>query len=140
MVKFFSRNSILRLHGDEPDLSIGSLLTLVTNLRQCPSYQIDRNHAHCGLRIRLIPLLDLLESALHSSKWLGICLECWRDRRREYAWSDAKGPLLWTRRMLFTGSKRKDIFGSSHGHASVKEHLPSRDMFLAVERDWTMRE
>ncbi|POS84047.1 hypothetical protein EPUL_001983 [Erysiphe pulchra] len=77
MVKFLSRKSLLFLISFQPTVSedysesfnwpeayTGDIDTLIAILRQCPSYQLDENHNHCGLRSRLLPALDYIKICL----------------------------------------------------------------------------
>jgi len=144
MVRFFIRLGTLRLQGtiydsEIPQAYAGDIDRLIDTLRQCPSYQIDRNHAHCGLRSRLIPLLDLIQNHLSldaGSLDVGICADCWQNHRAEYSWSEAKRPLLWTRSNL----TRRKMQGEAQGSLCLARHHSVRDMFTAVERDWTAKD
>lgn len=129
MVRFYTRIGTLQFKGALIDSSEpappweGDALIALDSLRQVPEYQIDRFHSHCGIRTRLIPLLDLLQECLHS---VGICSECWNTDRVDYAWIEAKKPLLWKR-----SNFRLRAQGCSGKHAGLKE------MFMAGERDWS---
>lgn len=144
MVRFFIRLGTLRLQGmiydsETSQAYAGDIDRLIDTLRQCPSYQVDRNHAHCGLRTRLIPLLDLIQNHLSldaGSLDVGICADCWQNHRAEYAWSEAKRPLMWTRSDL----SRRRIQGDTQGSLCLARHHNVRDMFAAFERDWTARD
>jgi len=61
---------------------------LLALLRQCPAYQIDKNHTNCGLRTRILPLLDYVQAML-SSTVVGIPLAGWRKDRHETSWASA---------------------------------------------------
>ena len=129
MVRFFTRVGTLAFHGalldTKSDVSApfsGDVNFLLDTLRQVPEYQIDRNHAHCGIRTRLIPLLDLLHECLQH---VGVCPACWSSNRVQHAWLDAKRPLKWKR-----GYDRLRTQCDGCGHADL------RAMFIASERDW----
>jgi len=75
MVKFLARKSLLFLipfqavNSDDPDYVwpeaySGDIEYLVGLLRQCPAYQIDANHGHCGLRTKILPALDFIKSSI----------------------------------------------------------------------------
>ncbi|KAK3072984.1 hypothetical protein LTR53_005845 [Teratosphaeriaceae sp. CCFEE 6253] len=128
MVRFFTRAGTLRLQGglfdgtDSPEPFAGDLNLALETLRQVPEYQIDKHHSHCGIRTRLIPLLDLVaECLLH----IGICSECWTSARQEHAWTEAKRPLSW---------KRQSFAFRVQGHGNG--HTDLRAMFMAADRDW----
>jgi hypothetical protein len=150
MVRFFHKIDTVRLQGKiydntEPTYYLGDIDRLLISLRQCSNYQIDNNHAHCGLRSRLLPLLDLVQNQLGldtGSLDIGICSECWNHRRAEYAWRLAKRPVLWTHprslagnRTLANGFQRKGHQRTPSG--CLRKHVTVRDLFMAVEKDWT---
>jgi hypothetical protein len=150
MVRFFHKIDTVRLQGKiydntEPTYYLGDIDRLLISLRQCSNYQIDNNHAHCGLRSRLLPLLDLVQNQLGldtGSLDIGICSECWNDRRAEYAWRLAKRPVLWAHprslagnRTLANGFQRKGHQRTPSG--CLRKHVTVRDLFMAVEKDWT---
>ncbi|KAN0098524.1 hypothetical protein V8E51_014187 [Hyaloscypha variabilis] len=69
MVKFLTKKGLLSLIPFQsvppedseyiwPEAYSGDVDYLINMLRQCPSYQIDHNHGHCGLRTKLLPALD----------------------------------------------------------------------------------
>lgn len=128
MVRFFTRMGTLHLQGaildaaDPPVPYEGDLYGLLDKLRQVPEYQIDRNHTHCGIRTRLVPLLDTLQECL---QFVGICPDCWAEDRTQCAWMEAKRPLLWKRQNL-------RMIGQGHGN----KHADLRALFTATERDW----
>lgn len=150
MIRFFTKIDTLRMQGKiydntEPTYYQGDIERLLSTLRQTSSYQIDSNHAHCGLRVRLMPLLDMLQDQLSLSSGnsdIAICGECWTDHRSEYAWSLAKRPVLWTvprhlpaPRTAATNGVVKRQQGVPGG--CLGRHLVVRDMFMAVEKNWT---
>lgn len=153
MVRFFARQGTLRLQGtiydpSEPTHYSGDIDRLIESLRQCPAYQVDRNHSHCGLRVRLIPLLDLIQNQLNSdagSLDIGICAECWSQHRLSCAWSSSKRPVLWTQSRSLTGNRNLASAFTKKSHqrtpsSCLARHIAVRDMFMAVERDWTARD
>ncbi|OBT57193.1 hypothetical protein VE04_02390, partial [Pseudogymnoascus sp. 24MN13] len=86
MVKFFVNKGIFAFTSpllvneeDYPEPYDGDIENLITALRQCPSYQYDKNHAHCGLRTRLIPALDFIQAMLASG--VGIDRGNWKAER-----------------------------------------------------------
>ncbi|KAF2683753.1 hypothetical protein K458DRAFT_304419 [Lentithecium fluviatile CBS 122367] len=152
MVRFFVKLSTLRFQGTiydntEPTYYSGDVGRLLESLRQCSSYQIDQNHSHCGLRTRLMPLIDLIQNQLSldtGSLDIGICSECWNNHRALYAWGLAKRPALWAHPKSLTGSRalaapyiKRHQRRPSH---CLKRHVVVRDMFMAAERDWTARD
>jgi hypothetical protein len=131
MVRFFTRTGLLKLSGsvfdasESPEPFSGDISALMETLRQVPEYQIDRNHSHCGIRTRILPLLDLLaESLLH----VGICPQCWSEDRNQTLWMNALRPEIW----------RRQVFGlRAQVQTHQNRHAGLRDMFTATERDWS---
>ncbi|KAI1322704.1 hypothetical protein F5Y16DRAFT_415588 [Xylariaceae sp. FL0255] len=70
-----------------PDTSRLPIESILATLRQCPSYQIDKNHTNCGLRTRLLPILDFLQ-ALLSANSVPLTRAQWKDTsgRTAHAW------------------------------------------------------
>ena len=143
MIRFFDKIGTLSLAGTILPLSYsdeapeqqqqpyhGDIIHLLDSMRQCPEYQIDKNHSHCGLRTRLMPLLDLVE---HSLTEIGICASCWRDARPEYAWGHSKRPLIWRFGPDVMG---RGGAGARRSLAHPVRHQEVRDMFTAQERLW----
>ena len=142
MIKFFTRVKTLRLQGlifDDNEIVPFSedIERLIGTFRQCPAYQITSFHAHCGLRARLIPILDFIQSLLGSdagSLSVGICADCWQNHRVDYAWYSAKRPISWS----FSNSPRLDFSVSiwSIKNKCLAKHLAVREIFMANERYW----
>ncbi|KAF2219060.1 hypothetical protein BDZ85DRAFT_269276 [Elsinoe ampelina] len=131
-VKFFSRSGTFSLSGsllpdDDATPWEGDLLEILEKWKMCPEYQIDSNHHHCGIRTRLLPILERMERAIED---VGVCGDCWRDHRDEYAWGRAKGPLIWRRDEPARGT------GLGLDRRCLNRHLALRDMCLAKDRVW----
>ena len=128
MVRFFTRIGTLQFQGTivdsnaPPTAYAADLNVLLDTLRQVPEYQIDKFHTHCGIRTRIIPLLDFLQEAI---QFVWICPDCWQQDRLEYAWIANKRPLLW---------KKKDFRWNAQGHSN--RHADIRALFTATEKDW----
>jgi hypothetical protein len=148
MVRFFTRLGTLRLQGTiydntEPTYHTGDIERLLESLRQCSSYQVDRNHAHCGLRTRLLPLLDLIQNQLcldTTSLDVGLCLECWNNHRDTYAWSAANRPVLWATPRSLTDNRMLSRGHQRTPSSCLHRHVVVRDLFMATERDWTAKD
>lgn len=129
MMRFFTRVGTLQFQGtiietnEPPAPFAGDIKNLLDTLRQVPEYQIDRFHTHCGIRTRLVPILQILEFCITQA---GVCAQCWSGARPETAWLGAKPPLLWRR----SGHHMRD-----GGHK--ERHAGTREMFTASEHDWS---
>ncbi|MCJ1249093.1 hypothetical protein MMC30_006315 [Trapelia coarctata] len=138
MLRFFIRKGTLRLQSlvsesaneYTPSYS-GSITTLLASLRDCPSYQVDEHHSHCGLRTRFMPLLDHVTAMLASAEQISVCIPCWRKHKSEHSWQENTVKEWWFR-------------GELPGHAIVNEcgsrHDIGRNMFTAERREWTFGE
>ncbi|CAK7222752.1 hypothetical protein SBRCBS47491_004966 [Sporothrix bragantina] len=40
---------------------------ILATLKQCPAYQLDKHHVNCGLRTRILPILEYIQSMLGAS-------------------------------------------------------------------------
>jgi hypothetical protein len=134
LIRYFSRVGTIRLRGtiiaandDAPAHAAvyeGTLLDLVHTFRQVSEYQIDHNHNHCGIRTRIVPILDVLVAFL---SFVGIHGEDWRTSRIEDAWHTAKRPKLCTKKDLqLPASLPRD-----------EKYARVRKFFTAVKRDWS---
>ena len=111
--------SALSLSFEEAESYTGSINDVIARLRECPSYQIDENHSHCGLRTRLLPILDRLDLGQ-----VAMCLACWDEDRVKESWVESPGQESWEFR------KRDRATG-------CQEHRDAKAMFTAGKRDWT---
>lgn len=77
MIRFLTKKDLLSLipfqaiSPDDvdylwPDAYSGDIENLIGLLRQCPSYQINQYHSHCGLRTKLLPALEYIQSCIES--------------------------------------------------------------------------
>jgi hypothetical protein len=139
------RIGTVRLQGTiydpaEPALYTGDIDRLLESLRRVSSYQIDSNHAHCGLRVRILPLIDLIQNQLSLDAGvpdIGICTDCWNNQRPAYAWSLAKRPVSWSpSKLTGSGSSPRNVHGRSPS-SCLTRHIEVRDMFMAADHDWT---
>ena len=132
MVKFFLRKGSISLCSlyteQEPEAFHGPFSDLLGQLKGCSSYQIDTNHTHCGVRQRLIPLLDQL---LGLSNQAGICLECWSTDRMKESWSENPTGGQWTGPILTLPPVEYRLKSLCSWHEELKR------MFTAKEREWT---
>jgi hypothetical protein len=143
MIRFFQRINSLRLEGtlatkDGIEAYSSDIERILDALHSCNSYQINQHHSHCGLRTRLVPLLEALHPFIRQGQVmdLGICGECWRLHRSDYAWTLAKRPIMWGRRKLLSLiTPRARIEPGST--ACLASHARIRELCMARERDWT---
>ena len=127
MIRFLARKELLQLQStyrpshDYP-LYIGNVVSIIETLRQCPSYQLDSNHRHCGLRTRLLPLLE----TLWPNGQVGMCLKCWDDNKNIESWLENPIGGVW----VFSKS-------STMRWETCLQHGQLKAMYTADERSWT---
>ncbi|WPH03354.1 Hypothetical protein R9X50_00623300 [Acrodontium crateriforme] len=130
MIRFFMRIGTLKLQGvvydatEPPEPYSGDVYSLLDAMQQVPEYQIDKNHHHCGIRTRIIPLIDTLRESISH---IGICFEYWTTSWSQYAWMEAKQPLLW---------RKQNYRLKATSHETL--HANVRGLFMAAERDWSI--
>ncbi|KFY86041.1 hypothetical protein V500_07917 [Pseudogymnoascus sp. VKM F-4518 (FW-2643)] len=139
MVKFFVNKNffaftspLLVTEEDYPEPYDGDIENLITALRQCPSYQYDKNHAHCGLRTRLIPVLDFIQAMLASG--VGIDRGNWKAERPSTSWEsvEAEEPFRLTKSVATDARLKLEGFLTSSAL--------SKSFFGAGSWDWTPEE
>jgi hypothetical protein len=114
MLKFLTNKNLFFLVDFSPssldlvaDTSLLPVDTVLATLRQCPGYQIDKNHTNCGLRTRMLPLLDFIQALLTANS-VPIARAAWKNDRQATAWlpsgngevdEDGTKPFSFTRSM-----------------------------------------
>lgn len=127
MIRFFSRKGLLRMDGafapapEELEPYNGSLNDIIFKLKETPSYQIDTHHAHCGLRTRLIPILE----SLSPSRQVEMCLACWKNDKYHESWAEnpTRGKCNFERMNVNT--------------RGCHMHRKAKTLYTAEERNWT---
>lgn len=99
----------------------GNLNDIIAKLKECPSYQIDDNHTHCGARTRLMPVLERLRPSFQ----VGICSGCWKEDKSKESWLENPAGGTWAN----AGER-------FHGRG-CRAHRDTKAMYTAVKRDWT---
>jgi hypothetical protein len=120
-----------------PDRPIVDISSVIALLRKCPSYQIDKFHTNCGLRTRILPILDYVQ-ALTSSPGIGVYHHEWENSRHTATWSPNESE--------DTGDIDRKTFRFTSNLAGdsrlrIKEGLGTanlaRSLFTADSWDWT---
>ncbi|KAG6264905.1 hypothetical protein E4U49_001333 [Claviceps purpurea] len=99
MLKFFLSRNLLSLADyapssldNLPDMSaLLDIEDLLSTLKQCPSYQVDRHHLNCGLRVRIDPIVDYVKAMLAATV-VSLPLGDWKKRRGDVSWMVGDGP------------------------------------------------
>ncbi|RYP65670.1 hypothetical protein DL769_006249 [Monosporascus sp. CRB-8-3] len=152
MLKFLTHKNLLflvdfsprSLFDAVPDCALVPVVVenggLLAALRQCPGYQVDKHHFNCGLRTRLLPILDFVQGLLSAGS-VPVAAPAWRRDRAAAAWmppeTDDRGaardpdprPFRFTRLML--GDQRLR-FENALGADKF-----AREVFTASSWNWT---
>ncbi|KAK2070975.1 hypothetical protein P8C59_005432 [Phyllachora maydis] len=131
----YSAASLDKLPGQAAAWSVDRLLA---TLKQCPGYQIDKNHTNCGMRTRILPILEFLQSML-ATNVLSISLPAWRKDRGSASWlpaaadpprsDDEKAVFRFTRALAADQRLRYQGAMAAEGIAKA--------VFTAHSWDWT---
>lgn len=145
MLKFFLSKELLSFVDFSPtsldfipDTSMLDIDILLATLKQCPSYQVDKNHTNCGLRIRIDPILDYIRAML-SANVVAIPLAGWRTNRSDVSWvvSTAGGRLAEPQERTFAftralaSDQRLRLEGAMYADRMAKK------LFTSEMWDWT---
>ena len=138
MVRFFTRKGTLSLQSmlidrDNFQFYKGSIERLFSSLRECPPYQLDSNHSHCGLRDSdFMPALRHLEWMCTQTDQIGVCLQCWRNHRSEHSWRSRLAGDPWRYKQSMHQERRyeKQFRVREHDHSAAK------NLFTATEHVW----
>lgn len=147
ILKFLTNKNLMFLVDFSPssfdtiaDTSLLQVDTILATLKQCTNYQIDKNHTNCGLRTKVLPIIDFIQGLL-SANSVPIARMAWKNNRRATAWlppdtekseGNAAKPFRFTRalsgdqRLRFENAMGADKF--------------ARDVFTAPSWDWTADE
>lgn len=130
MIKFFCRKGTLRIESvfdpapEELEPYSGNLNDIISKLKECPSYQIDKNHTHCGLRTRLLPILEGPRTPQPSLQ-VGLCFACWKEDKSKESWLENPSGNTWINA------------GGRFSGKGCRNHRETKAMYTAVKRDWT---
>lgn len=135
-----------------PDISTLDIGSILAALKQCPAYQIDKNHTHCGLRARALPAVEYVQAMLASGA-VAISRPAWvRDREgatwRSLAAEEGGGDGDGHGRVRdgVVGGERRKVFRFTRGLATDQRlrmegamavDRSARALFMADEWDWS---
>lgn len=144
-IKFLTTKNLFFLVDFSPsslnliaDTSLLQIDTILATLRQCKGWQIDKYHTNCGLRTRMIPILDFI-TALLSTNFIPLSRPSWRIDREKTAWlpseenmedmNSTDRPFQFTRGMQSDQRLRFE-------HAMGADKF-ARDVFTATSWNWS---
>ncbi|KAL2020769.1 hypothetical protein VTK56DRAFT_7967 [Thermocarpiscus australiensis] len=144
MIKFLVSRDLLFLVDYSPssldaiqDYATVDIAQLLATLKQCPSYQIDKNHTNCGLRTRILPILEYIQAML-SSNIISISKSAWAKDRDTASWYKGEADDRAEREpevFCFTRSMATDQRLRYEG-AMAADRM-ARKLFTADQWDWT---
>jgi hypothetical protein len=115
---------------------------ILSTLKQVPAYQIDKHHTNCGLRARVLPVLEFVQAMLAAGV-VSVARQAWVKDREGTSWvrqSDANSK---------EGHGGKEVFRFTRGMATDQRlryegalavDRMARGLFTAREWDWTAEE
>ncbi|KAK3683899.1 hypothetical protein B0T22DRAFT_265030 [Podospora appendiculata] len=144
MVKFLVSRGLLFLADFSPSGSVDAaqdafatvdINHIIAVLKECPSYQIDKNHTNCGLRTRVLPIFDYIKAMLHTQA-VSINGTTWAKDRELSSWLAAEAaPDEQTRVFRFTRSIATDQRLRHEGLMAADRF--AKALFTADEWNWT---
>lgn len=158
MIKFFTNKELLSLvpisatDPEDPEYIwpgaySGDIEHLLGILRQCPGYQIDGNHSHCGMRTRLLPAVDYIQKCIETG--IGIHAMRWKADRPSQTWIPQKQAKTGKKKAFVVGDKdigeEKRVFdfkdrsagGNDLRFNSLGSDKLARELFTADARNWS---
>lgn len=154
MIKFLTRKSLLFLVPFQavspedpeyvwPEPYTGDIEHLIGLLRQCPSYQLDKNHSHCGLRAKILPGLEYIRDCIDTG--IGIKVMRWRSDRAAHSWIASKPANGKVRKPFMVGEEEdvagfdftKSRSGMELGPNSFNADKSAKSLFTAKNWMWT---
>lgn len=119
-----------------PDLSMLDIDQLITTLKQCPSYQVDKNHTNCGLRIRIDPILDYIR-AMVSANVVAIQLASWKTNRSEVSWVVSTARITDTREKTFSFTRALANDQRLRYEGAIYADRLAKKLFTSEAWNWT---
>jgi len=117
----------------------GDLLKAITTLKNCPPYQIDESHQHCGPRGALIERLEFMEAVIPMTT---LCQPCWVAHNEKSRWAmpgtpgSLPNPSDQTfKKVLSYRGRQPWIPGSD---ACIEQHQRVRRILMAEEKNWNL--
>jgi hypothetical protein len=163
MIKFLTKKDLLSLIPFQtaspydpdyiwPEAYSGDIENIIGLLRQCPSYQIDKNHGHCGLRSRILPMLEYVKDLMDGG--VGIRVLRWKtdwggqtwvmdERRNERKEGSERRPFVVGGEAVGGNDKSrsfdfmKDRGIMEFGGNSMKVDKAAKTLFTAEKWRWT---
>jgi hypothetical protein len=154
MIKFLTKKGLLSLIPFQatspedsdyiwPEPYAGDIENLIGLLRQCPSYQIDKNHGHCGLRSKILPPLDYIRDCIDTG--VGIKVMRWRSDRAAHTWIAPEPTTGKGRKPFIVGGEdnmktfdfTKSKSAMEMGANSFNVDQSAKSMFTAEKWIWT---
>ncbi|EAQ86960.1 hypothetical protein CHGG_08213 [Chaetomium globosum CBS 148.51] len=127
---------------ETPDISTTDIGSILATLKQCPAYQIDKNHTHCGLRARALPAVEYVQAMLASGA-VAIARPAWVRDREGAAWRSSLGV---EGGHDGDGKRERKVFRFTRGLATDQRlrmegamavDRSARALFTADEWDWS---
>ncbi|KAL8380716.1 hypothetical protein RB595_005139 [Gaeumannomyces hyphopodioides] len=142
MIKFFSGKKLLFLVDFSStsfervaEFGTTDINHIISLLAQAPSYQIDRHHTNCGLRTKILPVLEYIK-AMISSNVLSIPRREWKEDRARQSWMQSGDDEKQERRPFRFGRSVVNDDRLRYEGAMATDRM-ARELFTAESWDWS---
>ncbi|KAL2134050.1 hypothetical protein VTI74DRAFT_1106 [Chaetomium olivicolor] len=135
----FTSSSSHTLDSFQKDYATVDIGHILAALKQCPSYQIDKNHTHCGLRTRILPILEYIQAML-SANVVSISRAVWAKDRERASWfvgEDGDGRADEQKKRVFRFTRGMATDQRLRYEGAMAADRMARELFTAGEWDWT---
>ncbi|KAL8354338.1 hypothetical protein RB601_003955 [Gaeumannomyces tritici] len=108
---------------------------IISLLSQVPSYQVDRHHTNCGLRTKILPILEYIK-AMISSNVLSIPRREWKNARATQSWMQSGDDEKQERQPFRFGRSAASDDRLRYEGAMATDRM-ARQLFTAKSWDWS---
>ena len=143
MIKFLVGHNLLFLVDFSPhsldtvrDYATVDISHIISVLRQCSAYQIDKHHTNCGLRTRILPILDYIQVML-SSNVVSIARTAWKRDRDRASWLHDAEPDKKREENLFRFTRSVAADQRLRYEGAMAADRMALALFTAAQWDWT---
>jgi hypothetical protein len=132
------------IHTRNPDFATTDIGHVLSTLKQIPAYQIDKHHTNCGLRARVLPVLEFVQAMLAAGV-VSISRRAWIKDREGTSWvrqSDAnlKDGESGNGGKVFRFTRGMTTDQRLRYEGALAVDRMARALFTAREWDWTAEE
>ncbi|KAK4122898.1 hypothetical protein N657DRAFT_691341 [Parathielavia appendiculata] len=121
---------------------------VLATLKQVPAYQVDKHHTNCGLRTRVLPVLEFVQAMLAAGV-VAVSRQAWIKDREATSWVYEAEAGECEREQGNRNEEARKVFRFTRGMATDQRlryegtlavDRMARALFTASEWDWTAEE